>query len=468
MVRDVKFSIGVAVFAVLLTLVFLGTSVAETASAWTPGDEAVFFNDHTFTEESWYTTVEHETEENDTAEFGVSFMNMGDIEAFLITLNHVEDVEGNVGVLPYQMFGMHYYTGDGAEVFLGALLAFLCVYNDTNDDGVPNKGEDFFYVVPFGVGSWLQEETGYTPTVTNMGVKKISENHYQMGITYKNLYAIASQNPLLTALFATGWVFKFTEFSVTYDIRLDPETGTLTTETFYTIGQVTDLWAVILGFPIKVDDVHETLPDNFGIGAVHFSTIFTSNYKVVENKTGSELDGNIEKEVEGEIEVETGGSRAFSVGLRGDFDVIDEDTDTVLVDDDAAKNMILQPKVNDLILVAWQLAFSATVFVGMAYGLSSYVRESFGTMNDMETGSTKQTGATGFGSQAFWYGVFFPGWDGYRVEHDPTYTAYFGDGQASGGGGVTNEESPGFTALALLGSTGLIATVAVLAKKRRK
>lgn len=452
----------IGLLALCMVIIMMNSASADIVDDWALGMEKEIFG-HTFEEESWYTTITNTTEEGDEVEFGVSYANMGDIEAFLITLNQVESPEGDVGVLPYQMFGMHYFSKTGQEIFIGALLAFLMVYNDTNEDGVPNPGEDTSYVIPFGVASWKDTET-YPPKVTNKKVIQKGENHYQMGITYENMYAIVTGNYWATAIFRSGFIAKFSEFSVTYDIQVDPETGEMTTETFYTIGQVTELWGVFLGIPFQVKDIPGTMDDNLGIAAVHFATVFTSTYDVVDEK-GTDLNPDKQKEIGG-VDLNDGqGERAFSIAFQGDYDLIDEETDEKMAKDEDAYNIVLKAKLDDLILVAWQLGFSAAVFAGMAFGLSEYVRDQWTSIDDMESSSTKEKNAKGFGKQAFWYAVCFPSFDGYRVEHDPVYSAYFGESQA--GTTPEEEESPGFgAAMVLTAAVFLIAVVAV--KSRRK
>jgi hypothetical protein len=128
--------VHIAISAALTAIMFL-FNIIPWSSAWEAGDEADVFG-HTFEEDSWYTTVTNRTKENDTAEFGVSYLNIGgDIQAFLIALNKVESDDGEIGVLPYQMFGMHYFTQSGQEMFIGALLAFLNVWEDKDNNSVP-------------------------------------------------------------------------------------------------------------------------------------------------------------------------------------------------------------------------------------------------------------------------------------------------------------------------------------------
>jgi len=452
------------VIALMLASAILSvTTFGASAESWIEGLEKDTFG-HTFQETSWYSTVNATTEKNETAQFGISFLNLGEVQAFLITLNHVQDNQSNVGVLPYQMFGMHYFTSEGQEVFVGALLAFLAVFEDKDGNNIPGQSEKFFYVIPFGAGKVVNGT--YPPTVTNMGVKKISDDHYQMGITFRNMYAVASENPLLSAYLATGWVLQFSELSVIYDIRFDRDSGTVSAETYYEIGQITTLYAVLLGIPFISQNIQETIPDNYGIGAVHFTTVFTSNFRVVDEGTGSALDTNRDQVVNGTVDIRTGDRRAFSVGLRGDYALLDERNGTMIAEDKDAYNMIMKAKVNDLLLVAWQLEFSANVFSAMAFGLSHQVRSHFGSADDLEKASKTPGAAGGFGSQAFWYGVFFPGWEGYRVVHDPVYTAYFGS--------IPDviediaKNTPGFELSLILSSSLIVATVAVISAHRTR
>ncbi len=512
--------------AVLVSLMIVGCASGDYLRSYSKGDEEEVLG-QTFDEEMWYTTVTEETDEGE-AEFGISYLNMGDIQAFLVAFESIENDDGEKGVLPYQMFGMHYYTEDGEEVYMGAILAYLTIFNDTDEDGMPDADEEFLYVVPFGLGNVLEEE--YTPNVENMGVVKVDEGHYRMGITYKNLYAIATANPIMTALLATGFVFKFSELTITYEIKVDMETGTMTSETFYTIGEISELYAVILGFPFEAQDVHGTIPDNYCIGVVHFSTMFTSNYEIsdvdglvdfendifypdIEDDDYSSLIdnyddysdhnygdrttgttrsdpysdyedyedygdvneseyqdmigdamGEVDRALEtSDINIDIGDSTAFEIDFYGTYDVIDEDdNDKVLEKDAVANSVILNPGLNDIIMVGWQLGFSAGIMSYMAYALSDDVQDSYTSPMDLHDRSLDPSNPAGFGAQTFWYAVTFPGWDGHRVVHDPAYTAFFGD-DASGQEGET---SPGMT-FGVLAIAGTITAIMVAVYRRR-
>lgn len=362
---------------------------------------------------------------------------------------------------------MHYFTPNGEEVFIGALLAFLMVYDDSNNNSIPNPdtpaNEAIYYVVPFGIGSSLNESESYEPQVTAIPAQEISEGHYKFGMRYQNLYAYVSQNPILGLALHTGWIAKFSELSITYDITINDKTGEVKTETYYTIGQVTELWGVLLGIPFAANV--SDLPDSLGIGAVHFVSIFTSKYTVTGESSGNTLSPTGTELASENVSIAVGekNERAFAIRFMGEFDLIDETTGATVEEDNQAYNILLQAKFNDLLLIGWQLGFSAAVFSVMAYGLSDHVQEKYASPRDLMQRSLRLLNPEGFGVRALWYAVCFPSWNGLRVVHDPVYTAYFGDSPT-----FEEEGACGAGALVFVGAVCIPSVSMVSKRKRRK
>lgn len=451
---------ALTVLATLSLTVFLILQ-SSGAADWQPGDEADLFG-HTFAEEMW--TVDDLTEEVDGANvtFAVSYVNYSGAQAFLVALVNVTDGV-YVSTLPYQLFGMHYTTPGGQEVFLGAVFAFLLAYNDTyngtgaGQNGMPDPGhEPVYYVIPFGVGEQL-DNAAYRPEVEALPVEKIAEGHYRFGMRYRNLYAkvIDANNPLgfLLSLNFPLFIAKFSEFTIVYDVTIDPVAGTMRAETFYTLGQVSNLW--VFGVPQTRADI----PFTFGISVVHYVAMFTSSY-TVEDATGLTVDTGIQQPLDEDLTIRVGdrAERALQVGLRGDFTLTDEETDTLIQDTTPAYNALLLARVGDLILVRWQAAFSLPLMAAFAYGLSGEIRARYDGPLDLIL-----NGSEDFTRAAFWYAVAFPHWQGYRVEHDPTYTAYIVP-TASGGGLPTGTGG----ALLLLGVVTVAFVLTVLLLRRRR
>jgi hypothetical protein len=445
-------------FCVLIAgLLLVPTSSAPGLDDWEDGDEEEITG-HSFDEELWTAEVSNETE-NGNATFVISYVNYENVQAFLVAFKTFENDNGT-GTLPYQMYGMHYFTPDGEEVFIGALLAFLMVYDDFNNNSIPNPdlpdNENIYYVIPFGVAESLNESGSYEPIVTPIPATEIEEGHYQFGMRYQNLYAYVSKNPILGIAIKTGWIAKFSELTITYDITIDAETGEVKTETYYTIGQVTELWGFLFGWPVKADP--SELPDSLGISAVHFVTIFTSKYKVTGETSGNTLSPTATELADENVSIAVGekNERAFAIRFMGEFDLIDEDTGNTTEEDLPAYNILVQAKFNDLALVWWQLGFSAALMSVFAYGLSENVQEKYTSPRDLAQKSLNPFNPDGFGVRALWYAVCFPSWNGLRVEHDPVYTAYFGEAPSEKEEGICGAGALIFAGAVCIPSAGVV------------
>jgi hypothetical protein len=410
-------------------MMMLANVSAFPPATWNDGDEAAVFG-HTFDEEYWTnSSIEAQNAAGDNLTFSASYVNYEGVQAFLLCLNMVENANGT-GTVPFQLFGMHYRTPENREVFIGAELAFLMVFDDTYNgtgpgtNGLPDPGhEDVLYVMPFGVGAALGGE--YLPEAHVRPVQKLGEGHYRFGIQYLNLYAFVSPNFLASMIYRTGWIAKFSELTVDYEITMDNSTGVVKAETWYTLGQVTELWAIILGIPIPANP--RDIPDTMGICVVHFVTVFTSKYEGASgNETGNTIDPDITAPLDQDIVLKVGdnGERAMQIGTRGTFDLINESSGQVVKNDQLALNAIVGAQAIDLLLIGWQLGFGAGAMSVFAYALSDYVQSTYSGPLDLAQRSLLPANKDGFNAHPLWYAVSFPQWDGYRVVHDPVYTAY--------------------------------------------
>ena len=409
----------VALLALFSTAIMVMPAGALPPSSWTPGKERDITG-HAFTEEYWTSgAITNTTADGAVASFTMSYVNSNDVQAFLVAMNTVTK-NTTVGTLPWQMFGMHYYTPRGSENFLVAVLAFLLAFNDTNGNGMPDHGnEPTYYIIPFGAGDALKNvSANYLPDATPIPAQKLGDGHYRFGMTYKNLYAkIIDANNIISFWISALpiYIARFSELSVTYDITIDPKTKTAKAESFYTIGQVDHLW-------LWGQDVgREALPDNFGISAVHYLATFASTYSVVD-AAGTKVTPNIQKPLDQNLTLKIGkDERAMDIGYGSTFDLKNESSGLYVAQGKQAYNMLVAARPGDSWLVAWQAGFTLDVLCTIAYGLSKEVRNKYTSPLNLH-----DRGRANFWAAAMWYGVSFPSWKGYRVEHDPSYTAYFG------------------------------------------
>jgi hypothetical protein len=470
MVMHVK-RVSAVIASIVMCAMLVSNAAAFPPETWQEGDEVAVFG-HSFEEEYWTNESMNATSPSgDNITFSASFVNYKNVQAFLLALNMVEN-ENGTGTVPFQLFGMHYLTPEGREVFIGAVLAFLLAFDDTyngtgpGQNGLPDPGnEQVFYVIPFGLAGALGSD--YPPEVEVQEVQELGEGHYRFGIQYRNLYAFVTQNFVASMAFSTGWIAKFSELTVNYEITMDNETGEARAETWYTIGEVTELWLILLGIPLPADP-HD-LPEHMGISVVHFVTVFTSKYQgAAGNATGNTIDTGINAPIDEDIVLKVGddGERAMKIGTRGTFDLINESTDYVIKDDEEAMNAIVGAQLVDLVLVAWQLGFAAGAMSIFAYALSDHVQDTYDGPLDLAQRSLSPLNADGFNAHPLWYAVSFPEWNGYRVVHDPVYTAYTSF-DAPPSEDETQLDPAGLLLLVIIVLVAVVAIAAVASRKKR-
>ena len=395
------------------------------ASAYTPGDEAAVFG-HTFSEEYWTnSSIPVEDAYNNTATFTASYVGVGNFSAYMIAFNKLVTNDSKEFVLPYQLFGMHFITPDDNEVFIGAVFAFLMASIDNTtyaNNSLPDIGHDqAWYVVPV---SSPQPWADVTPTAEAIPAEKMSEYHYRFGMRYLNLKARIVDSKTAFGFWATLLLPVLTvlisQLVIQYDIAIDPTTGVVHVETLYTIGQVTRAAVGTLLGPVDVP-VSQIVNDTMSITAVHYLSVFTSNYKVTNSTSGNQLIAPTKTTpLDNNISITVGNDeRAFDIGLGRHYSLVNETTGATEYPDETALNALLAAKAADLLLVAWQAPLSAFLFAHMAYGLSEYVRSQYTSVADLVAHAP-----TAYHSSQWWYGVAFPHWNGLEIKQDPVYVSY--------------------------------------------
>jgi hypothetical protein len=419
--RHVKSLSLVLVSLFLLFCLTSGTANALPPAQWYPGAERAFFG-HTFAEEYWTNgSIIREAATNVTVQFLASYVNYdkgnGSFQASLVALGVIENrTSGVKATLPYQLLALHYTTPLNKDIFIGALLGFLYAWNETIRNGVPDPGEQRWFLIPYG---YNEQNVSKPLTIEAIPATKLGEGHYQFGVRYTNLYArlVDAKNAttFLWTLILPLFEVTLSELTITYDIKVNATSGEIAIETYYVVGQVGEL--LILG---KTISNPQPYLKHIGIGAAHFVVVFASQYRSQTIGSAAPLAAanrnlaNITTDAEGR-------QRAFALATRGDYDVYDESTNpyTLLNSSLPAYSWILTPSLTDLILIGWQLQASADLFCVIAYAMSPNLQTRFTSPRDLYYKANET-----FTGAAFWYGIAFPEYHGYRVVHDPVYTAY--------------------------------------------
>ncbi|TFG32915.1 hypothetical protein EU528_01805 [Candidatus Thorarchaeota archaeon] len=440
----------------ILFLMVMPFAMLPNASAWSSGDELAVFG-HTFTEEYWTNDSLMVEGTHGNGSLTASFVHVGDFDAFLIAFNEFNHTDGTKMIAPYQLFGMHFITPGNEEVFIGAIFAFLMVHNETfGSNQLPDLGtgkDPAWYVVPLADNTLFP---GYEASVEPIPATKLSDNHYRMGMHYYNLTCriVDANNPLGFWLSLALRLLEvvISELTIQYDIIIDEVTGEVHAETLYTIGEVKELKHLGVSRPPS-----EYIIDSMEISAVHFLSIFASEYSVVGSTDGNTIAAptNTTPMVDNvTIEVGDSGERAFDIGFGRSYDLVNETTSTVVNSSLTAINTLLGVRLSDLILILWQAPLSGWLFAHMAYGLSTQLQSTYATVGGMVNNVN-----TAFTNTNWWYAVTFPTWNGLRVQQDPVYVAYSNL--------AITGEPPESGILGLILIIGVIAIIVVLIRRRR-
>ncbi|MFW9804735.1 MAG: hypothetical protein ACFFFC_18915 [Candidatus Thorarchaeota archaeon] len=390
-------------------------------AGWESGDEAAIFG-HTFDEEYWTnSSLFIEGDDGGNATLTVSYVGVGEFDSFLIAFNEINTNDGQRLIIPYQLFGMHFTTPNDNEVFIAAVFAFLLAHNETyGDNNLPDMGHDAaWYVVPVANNNPWPE---FVPAVESIPAAKLGDGHYRFGMRYTNMpVRIVAANSTPAAFWLTLGIPVLTmlvsELVIEYDITIGAD-GVVNAETVYTIGQAMKAkW-----WGLADQDPSEIIVPSMAITAVHYLSVFTSNYEVRTSDTNTLVDPTGTEPLDEDLDITIGDSdRAFSIGIGREYSLVNESTNpwTTVSTGETALNTLLEARPADFFLILWQAPLSIWLYAHMAFGLSERVRNMYNSPQQLVVNA-----GTAFDDDQLWYGVTFPEWNGLRIEQDPTYTAY--------------------------------------------
>ena len=288
-------------------------------------------------------------------------------------------------------FGQHYVTGNGAEVFVGTTLTSMEVYNDTNRNGIPdvnpsNGTNELLY--NFAVNS--SQSFVMTP------VQKIltgSEVHYTWGLRYNTIDAflltdnqVAFANVLLDYLTSS------------YDFYVKNNTSYL--KTSFEIGKILNV--------TSSSDSNFTL-EGLSLSLLYGTSVIASNtYTTLVNgepyNSTTTQDSTIPTQ-SGEITIEDTKAYECVFGqnytLSRDSENVTYPSKVAAVSDHSVPGGVYRS-------VESALSFFENVLSSVFPKISSVM-----TSVNLD-----------YNSSSFLYRVCYPQWDGYSLEHDPTYIAY--------------------------------------------
>lgn len=203
--HSTRFMVLLVVALLVVPVILLPITVVYTPSY----EEAI--SGYTSKKEYWSNSSIHVSTTSVNASLTASYLHVDMFSALLVAFNELVRDNQKL-IIPYQMFGMHNNTLNNTEVFIGAILAFFIVYNETcGDNNLLDLGQykdDAWYLstVSGNASPWSNVEPVVEPTTAT----KIADNHYRFRMRYYNLsirvvsagasFFLSLVLPILTAL----------------------------------------------------------------------------------------------------------------------------------------------------------------------------------------------------------------------------------------------------------------------------
>ena len=288
-------------------------------------------------------------------------------------------------------FGQHYMTGNGTEVFVGNTLTAMEVYHDANRNGVldvdlGNGTSELLY--NFAVNS------SQSFVITPLQKTLISGDvHYTWGLRYNTIDAF-----LLTENQAAGANVLLDYLASSYDFYVQNNASYL--KTSFEIGKILNV--------TSYSDLNFTL-EGLSLSLLYGTSVIASNtYTTVINGepyNSTTTQSSAIPTQSGEIRIEDAKAYECVFGqnytLSRDAENATYPSKSAAVSDHSVPGGVYRS-------VEGALSFFENVLSGVFPKISSLLT----TVN------------LDYNFSSFLYRVCYPQWDGYALEHDPTYIAY--------------------------------------------
>lgn len=299
---------------------------------------------------------------------------------------------------PLQTFlGQHYIAANETEVFIGNTLLLVEAYNDTNGNGVPEADLDeieYFFLVNSSV------------TFTATPVQKVmTENisHYIWGIQYGWVdgFVLYPKDRLINGVYTNlAARVNITDLAFTYEYYIQGNISYL--KTGFKIGRLVD-------FEPHAPDVSL---DGLGLSILYGTTMLTTKpYAVLVN--GESYNSTVAETPTtstSRAEVIVADTKLYEFIFEENYTLYrDSVTESYRSKSAASPTESIPPNAANYLspywLVGWLLRFlSEDVFPKLSASLPSIGLE--------------------YANSSFVYRVCYPAWEGWSIEHDPTYVAY--------------------------------------------
>ena len=430
--------------------------------------------------------------ENWHANMYMTYINNSGLKLLYAGLEDVTTDGSKYLRIPMQSFIMHYKTNQkNRDVIMAETFLMLMAFNETASSLYPDSPDtnDVLYA-SFSLGFDLSN-LGKTLPALNSQTEIIpltrSGNEWSWGMKYTNLTAlwwrtwVDPNNPH----FDNSWPLALTvydELTFTYKLTIDPSLGTATLQENHVIGRmrylfvglIPTLWVYynstgnygMLGRKISDETIYDYIGNNnLKMSIINFQTSVMADHETYSATPSGQNVTDTETSVT-DTSINTyadDGEKIFNAdfGTKKTYKLFDYTADpretTFNTYDATARTVQIKGFAGNGGLFAYHIGlmkFLPLVVVHMYPGLFAKAASTIANMNKAN----------------YFYIIAYPQYKGYRVEHDPTFTAYI----AAESSATSQPHAPinsGIGAIILIAiviAVILIAVVAVALRRKPK
>lgn len=377
-----------------------------------------------------------------------NFINVHGFQLFYVGLVNATDPNHNYSyvTIPLQTFFEHYKTPQGKDAITASSFLSLVAFNESSTgDLYPNSPDrtDTVYA-SFSLGVNMTSYTGGhpIPLVASSQVIPLTTTdnlHWTWGLQYKNLNAIwwkVDPDPLLPTWDGSTprGIAQYNELTFQYDLTIDPTAKTAKLTTSYTVGRMTDLWLVNQSPVLHLNSTgtyygNGTRINNTGLytylqqKGMKLSIVLANKTILASQKTTDNTESNsqsVDNDSNTDVSntaIDTKAADGETV-FKADFGV----KQNYNLYDASDSNPTSIPAVTRTVpRYGWGAnpAFAAfqTAFIGFLPLFVAHV--------DPQLYSQAKSGLADLTVSNYLYVISYPQWNGYKIVHDPDYTAFF-------------------------------------------
>ena len=428
--------------------------------------------------------------DNSHAYLNLAYVNVSRLQMLSAGLINITDEDSEI-TIPIQTTMMKYKSHNGLkDVVTASSFVMLMAFNETQNtifSQSPDRNDTVY--ASFSLGYDLGELfAGSNKPDLNSGSEVIPLEsssdglEWTWGMKYTDLAAfwwktsIDPSNPILDPRPIALTVYD--ELTLTYKLKIDPDSGEATLSMNYSIGRMKDLWVFwwLIFLPITVhynstgcyrlngqsisgETIHDFL-SNQGIkmSIVNFQATVILDHSAYFESAGTNVQDN-------EVDLDGSLIEAFADDGEKIFDANFSTKDSYNL-----YNYTLDPQENSY--ETYQTITRTTKIAGFArnpiFGVHTSLMRLIPTiLASMDTELYKQAKdhLLDMSYADYFYLTAYPVYDGYRIEHDPILTAYASLTTSSS---LTEDTAPsGIGFIVLVGVVIVVIAGVIILKKRR-